>query len=313
MISNRIHYVGVNDNTKNLFEGLWPLPYGVSYNSYIIEDEKIALIDTVESGNEEEYLSGIRKAIGDRPIDYLVINHMEPDHGASLEEVLLRYPDVTIISTEKAFMLMRQFGFNVEGHSLEPVKEGDTKCFGSHTVTFIAAPMVHWPEAMVTFDTTNGVLFAADAFGSFGALDGKLFNDEVNFDRDWIDDARRYYTNIVGKYGPQVQALLKKAAGLDIAKICPLHGPVLTENLGYYINLYDIWSSYEVESDGIVIAYTSVYGNTKAAVELLAQKLKGILCHVNLIPVNEVKETGCKRSSRERIESYGNIRCENRI
>lgn len=210
-----------------------------------------------------------------RPLDYMVINHMEPDHGASIEEVLLRYPDVTIISTEKAFMLMRQFDFDINGHTLDEVKEGDTRCFGKHTVTFVAAPMVHWPEAMVTFDVTDGVLFAADAFGSFGALDGKLFNDEVNFDRDWIDHARRYYTNIVGKYGPHVQLLLKKAAGIvnDIKYICPLHGPVWRSDFGYLLDKYQHWSTYEPEEKGVMIAYASMYGNTEAAAQALAAKL----------------------------------------
>ena len=208
-----------------------------------------------------------------KPLDYLIINHMEPDHGASIEEILLRYPKVKIVSTEKAFMLMRQFGFGVDSHELIEVHEGDTMSFGKHTVTFVYAPMVHWPEAMVTFDVTNGVLFAADAFGSFGALDGKLFNDEVNFDRDWIDDARRYFTNIVGKYGPHVQALLKKAATIDIKVICPLHGPVWRSDLGYFIDKYDHWSRYEPEEKGVMIAYASMYGNTEAAAQALASKL----------------------------------------
>jgi flavorubredoxin len=206
-----------------------------------------------------------------------VINHLEPDHGASIEEILLRYPKVKIISNEKAFMLMRQFGFHIDGR-MEEVKEGDTKSFGKHTVAFVAAPMVHWPEAMVTFDTTNGVLFAADAFGSFGSLDGKLFNDEVNFHRDWIDDARRYFTNIVGKYGPHVQALLKKASSIDIKIICPLHGPVWRNDLGYFIDKYDKWSRYEPEEKGVMIVYASMYGNTESAVNALATELveKGI-------------------------------------
>ena len=202
----------------------------------------------------------------------MVINHMEPDHAASIEEVLIRYPGVKVISTEKAFLLMGQFGFNIEENKIQ-VKEGDTFCFGKHTAAFVEAPMVHWPEAMVTFDTTNGVLFAADAFGSFGALDGRLFADEVNFDRDWLDDARRYYTNIVGKYGPFVQALLKKAGGLDIKYICPLHGPVIRKDFGYFIDKYDKWSRYEPEEKGVLIAYASMYGNTEAAACLLASKL----------------------------------------
>ena len=208
-----------------------------------------------------------------RQLDYLVINHMEPDHGASIEEILLRFPKVTIISTPKAFMLMRQFGFDIDNYTQLEVKEGDTQSFGRHTVTFVNAPMVHWPEAMVTFDVTDGVLFSADAFGSFGALDGKLFNDEVDFERDWIDDARRYFTNIVGKYGAPVQALLKKASKLDIKMICPLHGPVWRSNIGYFIEKYDLWSRYEPEEKGVMIAYASMYGNTEAAAQALAAKL----------------------------------------
>lgn len=208
-----------------------------------------------------------------RQLDYLVINHMEPDHGASIEEILLRFPKVTIISTPKAFMLMRQFGFDIDNYTQLEVKEGDTQSFGRHTVTFVNAPMVHWPEAMVTFDVTDGVLFSADAFGSFGALDGKLFNDEVDFERDWIDDARRYFTNIVGKYGAPVQALLKKASKLDIKMICPLHGPVWRSNIGYFIEKYDLWSRYEPEEKGVMIAYASMYGNTEAAAQALAARL----------------------------------------
>ncbi|MPM92362.1 Anaerobic nitric oxide reductase flavorubredoxin [bioreactor metagenome] len=220
----------------------------------------------------------------------MVINHMEPDHGASIEEVLIRYPDVKIITTEKAELFMHQFGFTVDERA-EIVKEGDTKTFGKHTVTFVAAPMVHWPEVMVTFDITSGVLFSADAFGTFGALDGKLFNDEVNFDRDWIDDARRYYTNIVGKYGPHVQALLKKAAGLDIKYICPLHGPVWRNNFGYIIDKYIKWSTYEPEEKGVMIVYASMYGNTEAAAQILASKLAEI--GVTNTAVYDVSNTDC--------------------
>ena len=274
-VTEDLYWIGANDHRLSLFENIHPIPRGVSYNSYVLLDEKTVLFDTADWSACRQFLENLEHVLDGRPLDYMVINHMEPDHGASLEEVLLRYPDVTIISTEKAFMLMRQFGFNVEGHSLEPVKEGDTKCFGSHTVTFIAAPMVHWPEAMVTFDTTNGVLFAADAFGSFGALDGKLFNDEVNFDRDWIDDARRYYTNIVGKYGPHVQLLLKKASGIinDIRYICPLHGPVWRNDFEYLIDKYQHWSTYEPEEKGVMIAYASMYGNTEATASALAGRL----------------------------------------
>lgn len=276
-VTEDLYWVGANDHRLNLFENIHPISRGVSYNSYLLMDKKTVLFDTVDWSVCRQFLENIEAVLDGKNLDYLVINHMEPDHAASLEEVLLRYPKVKVISTEKAFMLMHQFGFDVEDKK-EVVKEGDTKTFGKHTVTFVSAPMVHWPEAMVTFDITNGVLFAADAFGSFGALDGKLFNDEVNFDRDWIDEARRYYTNIVGKYGPHVQALLKKAAGIDIKIICPLHGPVWRSNLGYFIDKYDKWSRYEPEEKGVMIVYASMYGNTESAVTALASKLveKGI-------------------------------------
>ena len=276
-VTEDLYWVGANDHRLNLFENIHPISRGVSYNSYLLMDKKTVLFDTVDWSVCRQFLENIEAVLGGRNLDYLVVNHMEPDHAASLEEILLRYPKVKVISTEKAFMLMHQFGFDVEERK-EVVKEGDEKSFGKHVVTFVSAPMVHWPEAMVTFDKTNGVLFAADAFGSFGALDGKLFNDEVNFDRDWIDEARRYYTNIVGKYGPHVQALLKKAAGIDIKIICPLHGPVWRSNLGYFIDKYDKWSRYEPEEKGVMIVYASMYGNTESAATALASRLveKGI-------------------------------------
>lgn len=276
-VTEDLFWVGANDHRLSLFENIHPISRGVSYNSYLLLDKKTVLFDTVDWSVCRQFLENVEAVLAGRKLDYLVINHMEPDHAASIEEILLRYPEVKVISTEKAFMLMHQFGFDVENRK-EVVKEGDTKSFGRHNVVFVAAPMVHWPEAMVTFDTTNGVLFAADAFGSFGALDGKLFNDEVNFDRDWIDDARRYYTNIVGKYGPHVQALLKKAAGIDIKIICPLHGPVWRSNLGYFLEKYDKWSRYEPEVKGVMIVYASMYGNTESAATALASKLveKGI-------------------------------------
>lgn len=276
-VTEDLYWVGGNDRRLALFENIHPIPRGVSYNSYLLLDEKTVLFDTVDWSIGRQFLENVQAVLNGRNLDYLVINHMEPDHGASIEEIILRYPDVKIISTEKSFMLMRQFGFNIDGR-IEEVSEGDTKSFGKHEVTFIAAPMVHWPEAMLTFDNTNGVLFSADAFGSFGALDGKLFNDEVDFERDWIDDARRYYTNIVGKYGPHVQSLLKKASGIDIKMICPLHGPVWRTNLGYFLDKYDKWSKYEPEEKGVMIVYASMYGNTESAVESLATKFveKGI-------------------------------------
>lgn len=271
-VTEDLYWVGGNDHRLALFENIHPIPRGVSYNSYLLLDEKTVLFDTVDWSIGRQFLENLEYVLDGRALDYMVINHMEPDHGASIEEVLLRHPEVQIISTEKAFMLMRQFGFDVDGHMIE-VEEGDVQSFGKHEVTFVSAPMVHWPEAMVSFDLTDGTLFAADAFGSFGALDGKLFNDEVNFDRDWIDDARRYYTNIVGKYGPHVQSLLKKAGTIDIKTICPLHGPVWRTDLGYFLDKYDKWSRYEPEEKGVMIVYASMYGNTEAAAQNLAAKL----------------------------------------
>lgn len=274
-VTEDLYWVGANDHRLALFENIHPIPRGVSYNAYVLLDKETVLFDTVDWSACRQLMENVEHVLDGRDLDYLVINHMEPDHGASLEEVLIRYPKVKVISTEKSFMLMRQFGFHIDEHELIEVKEGDTKTFGKHTVTFIEAPMVHWPEAMVTFDVTDGVLFSADAFGSFGALDGKLFNDEVNFDRDWLDDARRYYTNIVGKYGPHVQLLLKKAQGIvnGIRYICPLHGPVWRSDFAYLLEKYDLWSRYKPEEQGVLIAYASMYGNTESAVQTLAAKL----------------------------------------
>lgn len=264
-ITKDIRYVGVNDHQVDLFEGQYVVPNGMSYNSYVILDEKVAVMDTVDRNFTHQWLDNLQTVLDGRKPDYLVIQHMEPDHSANIMNFLKVYPEATVVSSAKAFTMMKQFfGDDFEGRRIV-VGEGDTLSLGKHTLAFVAAPMVHWPEVIVTYDTCDKVLFSADGFGKFGALD---------ISEDWADEARRYYIGIVGKYGPQVQALLKKAAGLDISIICPLHGPVLTENLGYYINLYDIWSSYRVESEGIVVAYTSVYGHTKAAVELLAQKLR---------------------------------------
>ena len=287
-VTDDLYWVGINDKRLHLFENIHPIPRGVSYNSYLLMDEKTVLFDTVDWSGCREFLKNIEEVLNGAPLDYLVVNHMEPDHAASMEEVLIRYPDCIVISNEKAFMFMRQFGFQVENRK-EVVAEGDTKCFGKHTVTFVAAPMVHWPEAMVTFDTTNGVLFSADAFGSFGSLDGKLFNDEVNFDRDWIDDARRYFTNIVGKYGPFVQMLLQKASTVPIKMFCPLHGPVWRTDLGYFIDKHDKWSKYEPEEKGVLIVYASMYGNTEAA----AQKLASTLCEKGMtnVAVYDVSNT----------------------
>ncbi|WP_315066055.1 FprA family A-type flavoprotein [uncultured Clostridium sp.] len=271
-ITEDLYWVGGNDRRLALFENVHPIPRGVSYNSYLLLDEKTVLFDTVDWSICRQFLENIKGVLENRDLDYMVINHMEPDHAACIEEIVLRYPNVKIVCTEKAFMFMHQFGFNIDDNVIK-VKEGDTMSFGKHTVAFVSAPMVHWPEAMVTYDTTNGVLFSADAFGSFGALDGKMFNDEVNFDRDWIDDARRYYTNIVGKYGPHVQALLKKASTIEIKTICPLHGPVWRNDFGYFLDKYDKWSSYEPEEKGVMIVYGTMYGSTEAAANDLATRL----------------------------------------
>ncbi len=264
-ITNDIKYVGVNDHKIDLFEGQYDVPNGMAYNSYVILDKKIAVMDTVDRNFKHEWLNNLEDAMNSRKPDYLVVQHMEPDHSANIMSFMENYPDATIVSSAKAFTMMGNFfGTQFEDRRII-VKEGDTLELGEHTLSFVAAPMVHWPEVIMTYDTKDKVLFSADGFGKFGALD---------VEEDWACEARRYYIGIVGKYGAQVQAVLKKAAKLDIQAICPLHGPVLSENLGYYINLYNTWSSYGVESDGIMIAYTSVYGNTKKAVELLAEKLR---------------------------------------
>ena len=268
-ITNDIKYLGVNDHRVDLFEGQYVVPNGMAYNSYAIMDDKIAIMDTVDQHFTHEWLDNIQKTLGSRKPDYLVVQHMEPDHSANVANFLKVYPQAVVVSSAKAFTMMKNFFGDDYADRRIVVGEGSTLCLGRHTLTFVTAPMVHWPEVIVTYDSFDKVLFSADGFGKFGALD---------VEEDWACEARRYYIGIVGKYGPQVQALLKKAAGLDIATICPLHGPVLTENLGYYLNLYDIWSSYRVESEGVVIAYTSVYGHTKAAVELLAQKLQAKGC-----------------------------------
>ena len=264
-ITNDIKYIGVNDHQVDLFEGQYVVPNGMAYNSYAIMDEKIAIMDTVDQNFTKAWLENIRNTLSDRKPDYLVVQHMEPDHSANIANFLKEYPQAVVVSSAKAFAMMKNFFGTDYADRRIVVGEGDTLSLGKHTLTFVTAPMVHWPEVIVTYDSYDKVLFSADGFGKFGALD---------VEEDWACEARRYYIGIVGKYGPQVQALLKKAAALDIAKICPLHGPVLTENLGYYINLYDIWSSYKVEDEGVVIAYTSIYGNTKTAALLLAEKLE---------------------------------------
>ena len=269
-ITNDILYVGVNDHQVDLFEGQYDVPNGMAYNSYVIKDEKIAVMDTVDANFTKEWLDNIAAVLDGAKPDYLVVQHMEPDHAANIENFMNAYPDTTIVANTKTFGMMKNFfrNLDLEGRTLE-VGNGESLTLGRHVLTFVFAPMVHWPEVMVTYDSTEKVLFSADGFGKFGALD---------VEEPWDDEARRYFIGIVGKYGKQVQALLKVAATLDIQKICPLHGPVLTEDLGHYIGLYDTWSSYTPETDGIVIAYTSVYGHTRDAVYLLAEKLKSKGC-----------------------------------
>ena len=264
-ITNDIHYIGVNDHRIDLFEGQYTVPNGMSYNSYVIRDEKIAVLDTVDAAFAHEWMDNLQTALQGGQPDYLIVQHMEPDHSANIHRFASAYPNATIVATAKAFKMMEQFFGTDYADRRLIVGEGDTLSLGKHTLTFVTAPMVHWPEVMVTYDTTDRVLFSADAFGKFGALD---------VEEEWACEARRYYIGIVGKYGVQVQALLKKAARLDIAAICPLHGPVLSDNLGYYLDLYNTWSSYQPEEEGIVIAYTSVYGNTKRAVLQLAESLR---------------------------------------
>ncbi len=268
-ITNDIRYIGVNDRNIDLFEGQYVVPNGMAYNSYAIIDDEIAIMDTVDQNFTHQWLDNIRDTLGGRTPDYLIVQHMEPDHSANIANFMKAYPEAKIVSSAKAFVMMKNFfGTDFEDRQII-IAEGNSLNLGKHTLNFVAAPMVHWPEVMVTYDSYDKVLFSADGFGKFGALD---------VEEDWACEARRYYIGIVGKYGAQVQALLKKAAGLDIQKICPLHGPVLSENLGYYLNLYNIWSSYQPEEEGIVIAYTSVYGNTRKAVMQLAEKLKANGC-----------------------------------
>ena len=268
-ISKDIRYIGVNDHEIDLFEGQYDVPNGMAYNSYVILDEKIAVMDTVDARFGEEWMGRLAETLEGRAPDYLIVQHMEPDHSANITRFMEAYPSATVVSGEKSFPMMKQFFGEDYPSRRMAIKDGDSLCLGAHTLTFVAAPMVHWPEVMVTYDAADKVLFSADAFGKFGALD---------VEEDWACEARRYYFGIVGKYGAQAQKLLAKAAGLDIEVICPLHGPVLSENLGYYLGLYNTWTGYGVESEGVVIAYTSVYGNTKSAALLLAEELKAMGC-----------------------------------
>lgn len=274
-VVDNLYWIGANDHRTHLFENIHPIPYGVSYNSYILLDEETAVFDGVDWSVTRQYLDNIEYLLDGRKLDYFVCNHLEPDHCSSMYELFVRYPECKVIATEKAFMMMRQFGYKVDDHQQIQVKEGDTYQIGTHTMVCVEAPMVHWPEAMVTLDVTNGVLFSADGFGSFIALDGKLWNDDVNYDRDWIDEARRYLVNIVGKYGPHVQLLLGKAATvLDKIKIiAPLHGLLWRSDLMYIIDKYNHWSTYTPEEKGVLICYASMYGGTEAAAQALASKL----------------------------------------
>ncbi len=277
-VTDDLYWIGGSDRRLALFENVYPIPRGVSYNSYVLLDEKTVLLDTVDASISGLFFENLEYVLNGRTLDYLIVNHMEPDHCAVIGDVVRRYPDVKLVCNAKTVPMLKQFfNFPVEDRTVI-VKEMDTLCTGKHTFAFVMAPMVHWPEAMVSYDTVDKILFSADGFGTFGAINGNLFADEVNFERDWLDDARRYFINIVGKYGVQVQNLLKKAATLEIKMICPLHGPVWRENLGWFIEKYDTWSSYKPEDQAVMIAYASIYGNTENAAEILASKLadKGI-------------------------------------
>lgn len=272
-ITNDLYWVGASDRRLELFENIFPIPNGVSYNSYLLLDEKTVLFDTVDTSIGRQFLENVTAVLDGRALDYLVVNHMEPDHCSLIADLVLRYPGLQIIGNAKTFPMIDQFyDMDLEGKKII-IKEGDTFSCGKHTLRFIMAPMVHWPEAMMTYDETDKTLFSADAFGTFGALGGTIFNDELDFERDWLDDARRYYTNIVGKYGVQVQNVLKKATALDIQYICSLHGPIWRSNIDYIMDKYNIWSKYEPEVKGVMIAYASMYGNTENAANVLASKL----------------------------------------
>ena len=277
-VTEDIVWVGASDRRLALFENIFPIPRGVSYNSYVLLDEKTVLLDTVDASVAGQFFENLEHVLDGRKLDYLIVNHMEPDHCAMIGDLVRRYPEVQVVGNTKTFGMIKQFFGTDFAERAVTVKEGDTLATGAHTLHFVMAPMVHWPEVMVTYDEKDKVLFAADGFGTFGALNGNIFADEVDFDRDWLDDGRRYYTNIVGKYGASVQALLKKASGLEIAVICPLHGPIWRENLGYILEKYQKWSTYEAEDQAVVILYATMYGNTASAADALAGRLaaKGV-------------------------------------
>ena len=300
-VTDDLYWIGGNDRRLALFEGVYQIPRGVSYNSYLLMDEKTVLLDTVDKAVKGVFFENIEKVLDGRKLDYLVVQHMEPDHSEAIWEVVMRYPEVKIVCNAKIAQMMKQFfSFDVDARVVL-VKEGDTFHTGKHNLVFVSAPMVHWPEVMVSYDTTDKILFSADAFGTFGALNGALFADEVDFPRDYLDEARRYYTNIVGKYGVQVQALLKKAATLDIQMICPLHGFVWRKDIGWYLDKYMHWSSYTPEEQGVVIAYASIYGNTANAADLLACRLRerGVrteVFDVSVTPASEIIAAAFKYS-----------------
>lgn len=271
-ITDDLYWVGGNDRRLALFENVYPIPEGVSYNSYVLLDEKTVLLDTADSAIMELFTENVKAALNGRTLDYIIVNHMEPDHSASLQRIADLYPEARIVTSARAKTMIQQY-FDFDMSRVDTVGEGDTLTTGRHTLTFVAAQMVHWPEVIFTFDTTDGTLFSADAFGTFGALDGNLFADEVNFETEWLPSARRYYTNIVGKYGPQVQKVLAKAGGLDIRRICPLHGPVWRENIGWFIDKYAHWSSYEPEEKAVVIYVGSIYGHTQNAADVVASAI----------------------------------------
>lgn len=272
-IDDDLYYIGVSDRNIDLFERMLPTPNGMTYNSYLLRDEKTVLFDTADAAVDRQFFENLKGALAGRDLDYLVIHHVEPDHAALIEPLLLRYPHCTVLTNSKVNTFVEQFFGPVMEGRVQIVKEGDTFCTGHHTLTWVMAPMVHWPEVMMTYDSSNHTLFSADAFGSFGALNGNIFNDEVNYERDWMNDSRRYFMNIVGKYGMQVQSILKKASALDIKRICPLHGVIWRSNLGFILDKYNIWSSYLPEQQGVVVLYASMYGNTESAVNCLATRL----------------------------------------
>lgn len=288
-VTENIVWVGASDRRLALFENIFPIPRGVSYNSYVLLDEKTVLLDTVDASVAGQFFENLEHVLDGRKLDYLIVNHMEPDHCAMIGDLVRRYPEVQVVGNTKTFGMIKQFFGTDFAERAVTVKEGDTLATGAHTLHFVMAPMVHWPEVMVTYDEKDKVLFAADGFGTFGALNGNIFADEVDFDRDWLDDARRYYTNIVGKYGASVQALLKKASGLEIAVICPLHGPIWRENLGYILEKYQKWSTYEAEDQAVVILYATMYGNTASAADALAGRLAAM--GVKKIAVYDVSNT----------------------